>query len=274
MPSPRPRLARFSRKLARGGEELDKLRRGPGRGRQAAASLSPSMRPSDAPGESPPPAHQLASADSAPRQIAPQQAKTRKLNWILAGGLAAVMAIFLFYQFAPWTGTQQTGVEAARGAASSVAGAISIAVLPFVNLSGDASQEFFSDGMTEEITSALAKIPDLRVVGRTSAFQFKGEKKDLRAIGQALIATHLLEGSVRKAGTRVRIAVQLIKTDDGKQIWSESYDRELTDVFAIQEDIATAIAGALRMPLGLETGRASGLQSQHRSGVLSAIFRA
>jgi len=143
---------------------------------------------------------------------------------------------------------------AARATSSTQAGAISIAVLPFENLSGDATQEFFSDGMTEEITSALAKIADLRVVGRTSAFQFKGEKKDWRAIGQALLATHLLEGSVRKAGTRVRVAVQLIKTDDGKQIWSESYDRELTDVFAIQEDIATAISGALRMPLGLKAG--------------------
>ena len=121
-------------------------------------------------------------------------------------------------------------------------------------MSGDAAQEFFSDGMSEEITSALAKIPDLRVVGRESAFQFKGEKKDLRAIGQSLNATHLIEGSVRKVGDRVRITAQLVQADNGLNVWTDSYDREMTDVFAIQEDIATAIAGALRMPLGLKQG--------------------
>ena len=150
--------------------------------------------------------------------------------------------------------SQQAGVAAARAASATKAGAISIAVLPFTNLSSDPEQEFFSDGMTEEITAALAKVADLRVVARTSAFQFKGENKDMRAVGQALGATHLIEGSVRKAGTRVRITAQLIKTDDGTHIWSENYDRELTDIFAIQEDIATAIAGALRMPLGLAPG--------------------
>jgi adenylate cyclase len=131
---------------------------------------------------------------------------------------------------------------------------VSIAVLPFANVSTDPGQEFFSDGMTDEISGALAKIPDLRVVGRSSAFQFKGENKDLRAIGQALGATHLIEGSVRQAGNRVRIAAQLIEATNGLQLWSASYDRELTDVFAIQEDIATAIAAALRMPLGVRQG--------------------
>ena len=154
----------------------------------------------------------------------------------------------------PRPAVKQTDLAAARAASITKAGTISIAVLPFTNLSGDAAQEFFSDGMTEEITTALAKISDLRVVARTSAYQFKGEKKDMRAVGQALGATHLIEGSVRKAGTRLRITAQLIKADDGTHIWTENYDRELTDVFAIQEDIATAIAGALRMPLGLAPG--------------------
>src|SRR5258706_1611061 len=108
--------------------------------------------------------------------------------------------------------------------------------------------------MTEEITSALAKVPDLRVVARTSAYQFKGENKDLRAVGKALGATHLIEGSVRKAGSRVRITVQLINADDGTHIWSEDYDRQLTDIFATQEDIARAITTSLRMPLGLKPG--------------------
>jgi len=102
-------------------------------------------------------------------------------------------------------------------------------VLPFVNLSGDATRNSSPTHHRGDYFGARQD-SDLRVVGRESAFQFKGEKKDLRVIGQALIATHLLEGSVRKAGNRVRVAVQLIKTDDGKQIWSESYDRELTDV--------------------------------------------
>ena len=145
-------------------------------------------------------------------------------------------------------------MDAARQLRSIQQAPFPLAVLPFANLSGDASQEFFSDGMTEEITSALAKIPDLRVVARTSAFQFKGQNRDIRAIGQALNATHLIEGSVRKAGDRVRITAQLIKADNGVHIWTESYDRELTDMFAIQEDIARAIAGALRMPLGLKPG--------------------
>jgi TolB-like protein/DNA-binding SARP family transcriptional activator/Tfp pilus assembly protein PilF len=130
----------------------------------------------------------------------------------------------------------------------------SIAVLPFVNMSGDAGQEFFSDGMTEEITAALAKVPDLRVVGRTSAFQFKGQNQDLRSIGQALGATHLIEGSVRKAGDRVRITAQLIKAQDGTHLWGEKYDRNLTDIFAVQEDIAQAITASLPVPLGLPQG--------------------
>lgn len=131
----------------------------------------------------------------------------------------------------------------------------SVAVLPFVNLSGDPKQEFFSDGMTEEITSALAKVPGLTVIGRTSAFQFKGENKDMRAIGQALGAKNLIEGSVRKAGDQLRITAQLVKATDGTDLWTESYDRKLTDVFAVQEDIATAIAGALQVPLGLKQGQ-------------------
>src|SRR6185369_10943717 len=151
---------------------------------------------------------------------------------------------------------QQADGAAARQRSLSPAGAISIAVLPFVNLSSDKEQEFFSDGMTEEITSALAKVPNLRVVGRTSAFQFKGENKDLRAIGQALSATHLIEGSVRKDGNQLRITAQLIKADDGTHLWTESYDRELKGVFAVQEEIATAIAASLEVPLGLKKGEA------------------
>jgi adenylate cyclase len=149
---------------------------------------------------------------------------------------------------------QQTGVEKARAAANSPVTGISLAVLPLANVSADSEQEFFSDGITDEISGALAKIPDLRVVGRTSAFQYKNRANDLRAIGEELSATHLIAGSVRKVGERVRITVQLIRSENGLQLWSETYDRELTDIFAIQEDIARAIATSLRIPLGLNPG--------------------
>ena len=175
--------------------------------------------------------------------------------------LSALLVIgsLLFYAFVQPSEQIAAGPRPAVQQASIAAGTakpagISIAVLPFVNLSGDTAQEFFSDGMTEEITSALAKIPNMRVVGRTSAFEFKGQNKDLRAIGLALSATHLIEGSVRKDGNQLRITAQLIKADDGTHLWTESYDRELKGVFAVQEDIATAIAGALQVPLGLKQG--------------------
>jgi TolB-like protein len=149
---------------------------------------------------------------------------------------------------------QEAGVAAAKRAAADPHAAIAVAVLPFANLSDDKAQEFFSDGMTDELGTALAKIPDLRVVARQSAYRFKGANEDARAIGQALNATHLIEGSVRKAGNRVRISAELVKADDGLRVWADNYDRDLTDVFAIQEDIARAIAVSLRMSLGLKPG--------------------
>ena len=158
--------------------------------------------------------------------------------------------------------------------------AVAIAVLPFANMSGDPSQEFFSDGMTEEINSAIAKVPNLQVIARTSAFQFKGQNQDVRAVGQALGANHLIEGSVRQARDRVRITAQLVRAGDGVQLWSERYDREMTDIFAIQEDIAQAIATALRVPLGLEPGgrlvpnRTGDLESYQQYLVARGLFRA
>jgi TolB-like protein/DNA-binding SARP family transcriptional activator len=143
---------------------------------------------------------------------------------------------------------------AAQAAAPELAGAISVVVLPFANLSGDPSQEFFSDGMTEEVTTALAKIPGLRVVARTSAFQFKDGGQDVRMVAQTLGATHLVEGAVRRDGTRVRINAQLVEARSGTDLWTDSYDREFDDMFAIQDDIAKAIASALKVPLGLQRG--------------------
>jgi TolB-like protein len=131
---------------------------------------------------------------------------------------------------------------------------ISVAVLPFLNLSSDKDQEFFSDGITEEVTLALVGVKGLKVVARSSAFVFKNKNEDVRMVGRALSATDVIEGSVRKQGNKLRISAELIRTDTGEQLWSQSYDRELKDVFAVQEDIARAIASALQAPLGLNAG--------------------
>ena len=125
----------------------------------------------------------------------------------------------------------------------------SIAVLPFVNISSDKEQEYFSDGITEEILNALASVKELKVAGRTSSFAFKGKNQDLRRIGELLGVEHILEGSVRKSGTTVRITAQLVQVEDGFHLWSDTYDRELTDVFAIQDEIATEILIQLKAQL-------------------------
>ena len=125
----------------------------------------------------------------------------------------------------------------------------SIVVLPFENMSGDKENEYFSDGLAEEIINALTRIPGLKVIARTSAFAFKGKHEDVRRIAEALGVTKVLEGSVRKAGNRIRVMAQLIAAADGTHVWSERYDRELADVFAVQDEIAAAITGALRLTL-------------------------
>ena len=125
----------------------------------------------------------------------------------------------------------------------------SIAVLPFTNMSTDPENEFFADGITEEILNALAQIAELRVAGRTSSFSFKGKHQDLRVIGEQLNVRTVLEGSVRRSGKRVRITAQLIDVTDGYHLWSEKYDREITDVFAVQDEIAAAIAGKMKTTL-------------------------
>jgi serine/threonine-protein kinase len=125
----------------------------------------------------------------------------------------------------------------------------SIAVLPFLNLSADKENEYFSDGLAEEIINALTKVPELRVIARTSAFAFRGKEQDLRVIGQRLNVGTILEGSVRRAANRVRVTAQLIKVADESHLWSERYDRDMTDIFAIQDDISQAIATALKIKL-------------------------
>src|SRR4029077_8859670 len=111
----------------------------------------------------------------------------------------------------------------------------SIAVLPFADLSAGKDQEYFSDGLTEELINDLAKVSGLKVVGRSSAFQFRGKNEDLREVGRKLGVANILEGSVRRDGNHVRITAELIKADDGFQLWSQTYDREIKDIFAVED---------------------------------------
>lgn len=122
----------------------------------------------------------------------------------------------------------------------------SIAVLPFVNISPDPEQDFFSDGLTEEMLNMLARVPGLRVAARTSSFHFKAENVSMDSIARLLRVAHLLEGSVRKAGDRIRVTAQLIEAESGYHLWSDVYDRDLGDVFAVQEEIARSVLEALR----------------------------
>jgi eukaryotic-like serine/threonine-protein kinase len=135
------------------------------------------------------------------------------------------------------------------GAKASVQEQPSIAVLPFANMSRDADDEYFSDGLAEEILNVLAQIPGLKVTARTSSFAFRGKEQDIRKIAEALSVRTILEGSVRRAGSRIRVTAQLINAADGYHLWSERFDRELTDIFAVQDEIAAAIAGALQIKL-------------------------
>jgi adenylate cyclase len=183
-------------------------------------------------------------------------------GWAVSLVIALVLLGFPLGLLLAWTfditpaGVKRAGARPARPAAraASAAGAVaekpkSIAVLPFVNMSGDDENEYFSDGMTEEILNALVKMRGLQVASRTSSFAFKGKEIDVREVGDRLNAATVLEGSVRKSGTRIRITAQLIDVESGFHMWSETYDRELADVFAIQDEIARAIVDALKLQL-------------------------
>jgi TolB-like protein len=156
----------------------------------------------------------------------------QKLNYTIIGLLIAALAYFALDKFV---------FEHDHEVIETHAGEPSIAVLPFANMSDDASNEFFADGITEELLNLLAKIPELEVTSRTSAFQFKGKETDIPTVARLLGVDHVLEGSVRKSGMKVRITAQLIDADTDKHVWSETYDRELDDIFAIQDEIARKV---------------------------------
>ncbi len=156
---------------------------------------------------------------------------------------AAIMVLMVLSYFL-YTNQDKESIEATDK---------SIAVLPFVNMSNDPDQEYFSDGMAEEIINALVQIPNLKVASRTSAFQYRGEEKDIKSIGEDLGVATILEGSVRKSNNKVRVTAQLINVSDGFHLWSQTYERELDDVFSIQSDMAKQIASVLQVTLGMDT---------------------
>lgn len=180
-------------------------------------------------------------------------------------GLLAVVGVLALVAGAWWVG-RRSGADAGAAAGTESRSADvrvamtdqaedarpSIAVFPFADMSPEGDQAYFSDGITEELLNVLAKVRELKVAARTSAFAFKGEDLTAQQLGDTLQVGYLVEGSVRKAGDRLRITAQLIDTRDGSHLWSEQYDRTLDDVFAIQTEIAEAIAGELRVPLGLD----------------------
>jgi TolB-like protein len=147
------------------------------------------------------------------------------------------------------TATTETPTPPTVAATTSAPPPHSIAVLPFVNMSGDANQEYFSDGMSEELIDMLTKIPDLRVPARASSFYFKGKPATIADIAKALSVLYVLEGSVRKSGETLRVTAQLIRAHNGYQVWSETYDRQIDDVFKLQDDIAGAVVKALKISL-------------------------
>ncbi len=143
----------------------------------------------------------------------------------------------------------QSELKAKTGASGHVRAGPCVCVLPFVNMSGDPEQEYFSDGITEDITTDLSKVSALSVISRNTAFTFKGRATDAKEVARTVDATHVLEGSVRKAGSRIRITAQLIDGNAGDHVWAERYDRELTDIFDIQDEISKSIVGALKLKL-------------------------
>jgi serine/threonine-protein kinase len=156
----------------------------------------------------------------------------RRMDFLVISLLCAAVILFAYDKW--WTGPPPEQ---------------SIAVLPFVNMSNDPDNEYFSDGISEELLNVLAKIEDFRVTGRTSSFSFKGKDTDIQTIGEKLHVQTILEGSVRKAGDQVRITAQLVNVEDGYRLWSETYDRNLNNIFEVQDEIATAVVSALRLEL-------------------------
>ena len=184
------------------------------------------------------------------RDIAPGESIThhtgRKLDIAIIVVLAVAVVLLLTDRFVLHHGVN---AEALTASIPEIDKDPSIAVLPLTNMSEDKGNEYFSDGISEELLNLLAKVPKLRVIARTSSFSFKGKDTSIQDIARALQVAAILEGSVRKSGDKVRITVQLIRTKDGSHLWSESYDRQLDDIFKVQDEIAANVVGKLRITL-------------------------
>src|SRR4029077_1785859 len=196
-----------------------------------------------------------------PTSAAEKPAQRSRVGWIAVLAFVAILAVGAAYYFTSHR-------AATKGAAIPEK---SIAVLPLVNSTGDPANEYFSDGMSEEFISSLSRLQELKVVGRTSSFQFKDTKDNSKTIGEKLGVYYLLEGSVRKSADRVRIAVALIKSGDGANIWSETYDRELKDIFAVQSEIAGAVAKQLKVALLGNNGQAAQLATAATPSNLNVV---
>ena len=190
--------------------------------------------------------------------------------WIVVVLIAAALSLGLFF-LGRYTAGRGTPRQSEAATASNPQK--SIAVLPLVNTSGDPSNEYFSDGLSEELIAVLAKIPDLKVIGRSSSFLFKGKSDDSKAIGEKLGVAHLIEGSVRKQGDRVRIVAELINAHDGRSLWSETYDRELKDMFAVQNEIATAVADQMKVKLLGQSARPESVGSSENPAAHNAVLQ-
>ena len=195
------------------------------------------------------------------------QVQVSALRKILGNGVIATVA-GMGYRFMPQVGTgalSHATQPVDRPPVADLAHKPSIAVLPFVNMSDDTANEYFADGLAEELLNVLSKIRGLHVASRTSAFSFKGAKVDIPAMAQKLNVATILEGSVRKAGNRVRISAQLIHVATDSYLWSATYDRELEDIFAVQDDIARSVVTELRAAL-MEAKAGCGRDRRGRSG--------
>jgi serine/threonine-protein kinase len=189
--------------------------------------------------------------DVSPEMSLPSWSARKFATFIIS--LALIAAGLFAFQFLRPVGTSRRDVrqieEGRPGGASLPISQKSIAVLPLLNESGDPKDEYFSDGLSEELIAALAQIKDLKVIGRSSSFRFKDRKEEPKAIGEKLGVATLLEGTVRKQGERVRIVAELINAADGIELWTRTFDRELKDIFAVQQEIAAAVASSLKVTL-------------------------
>lgn len=195
--------------------------------------------------------HVTAPPDASQPPVMPRRTVTPRRVWVVAGAVVALaLAAAYFMGDEAWL-SKHTTVGREMPGASVVVSAMSIAVLPFVDMSEKQDQEYFADGMAEELINHLSRSPLLKVIARTSSFQFKGRNEDVRSIAGRLGVAHLLEGSVRKAGPELRVTTQLVRASDGVQLWSQTYDRTLADIFKIQDDISERVANALNATLAI-----------------------